>query len=153
MHCGDAEVDRKVDEKVAQFTTWLEKNPGKRAQVRGGGQMEVYAEGWADWLLNTRMYQQIPCQVCLRFYEKRQKAAWFGSQEQRLFWEQWVVGLCSEPEPESPQQKQEQQRRTQKQLEECVLTVVRLVNERRDAIPPVASSAAVTFPFDITIAG
>ncbi|KAK2076381.1 hypothetical protein QBZ16_000906 [Prototheca wickerhamii] len=123
VHCGDAEVDRKVDEKVAQFTTWLEKNPGKRAQV------------------------------CLRFYEKRQKAAWFGSQEQRLFWEQWVVGLCSEPEPESPQQKQEQQRRTQKQLEECVLTVVRLVNERRDAIPPVASSAAVTFPFDITIAG
>jgi len=29
-------------------------------------------------------------QVCLQFYEKRQKTGgWFGRQEERLYWEQW----------------------------------------------------------------
>ena len=28
-------------------------------------------------------------QVCLSFYEKRQKQAWFSKQEERLYWEQW----------------------------------------------------------------
>lgn len=92
-------------------------------------------------------------QVCLSFYEKRQKVAWFGSQEQRLYWEQWNINLSSRTEPGTPEEQAEQQQRTELQLEECILSTIRTVSERRDAIPPVVSSGAVTFPFDITIAG
>lgn len=46
-----------------------------------------------------------------------------------------------------------QQRQLQASLEECIHSILRTVNDRRDAIPPVVSSAAVTFPFDITISG
>ena len=38
-------------------------------------------------------------------------------------------------------------------LEERLAEIVRSVNERKDHIPPVVSSATVTFPFEISIAG
>lgn len=43
--------------------------------------------------------------------------------------------------------------RLQSDLEAAIATIVRTVNEKKDHIPPVVSSAAVTFPFDISIAG
>ncbi len=41
----------------------------------------------------------------------------------------------------------------QADLEERLAEIVRSVNERKDHIPPVVSSATVTFPFEISIAG
>jgi autophagy-related protein 101 len=38
-------------------------------------------------------------------------------------------------------------------VEEGMSFIVRTVNEKKDHIPPVVSSAVVTFPFDISIAG
>lgn len=41
----------------------------------------------------TTQHSAVACavlQVCLQFYEKRQKVGgWFGKQEERLYWEQW----------------------------------------------------------------
>lgn len=34
VECGDAEVAKKVEEKVGQFTAWVQKHPGQRGQVR-----------------------------------------------------------------------------------------------------------------------
>jgi hypothetical protein len=28
-------------------------------------------------------------QVTLSFYERRQRQAWFGAKDERLYWEQW----------------------------------------------------------------
>lgn len=37
-------------------------------------------------------------QVCLQFYEKRQKTGgWFGRQEERLYWEQWYATMFALP--------------------------------------------------------
>lgn len=33
-------------------------------------------------------------QLRLGFYEMRKKAAWFGSKDDRLYWEQWCV-VCA----------------------------------------------------------
>lgn len=38
--CGDAEVARKVEEKIAAFHAWAQRNPGKRGQV-GAGQLAL----------------------------------------------------------------------------------------------------------------
>jgi hypothetical protein len=34
-------------------------------------------------------------QLCIAFYELRKKAAWFGSKDERLYWEQWCGRLNS----------------------------------------------------------
>lgn len=39
------------------------------------------------------------------------------------------------------------------ELEECVAAIVGAVNQKKDHIPPVVSSQAVTFPFEIAIRG
>ena len=33
VKCGDREVDKRVEEKINQFYTWLDRHPGKRGQV------------------------------------------------------------------------------------------------------------------------
>ncbi len=43
--------------------------------------------------------------------------------------------------------------RLQSALEDRLTHVVALVNSKKEHIPPVVSAAAVTFPFDITVAG
>lgn len=33
VQCGDAEVERKINEKIDQFISWVEKHPNKKSQV------------------------------------------------------------------------------------------------------------------------
>jgi hypothetical protein len=33
VHCGDAAVEKKVEDKISQLYSWVEKHPGKKAQV------------------------------------------------------------------------------------------------------------------------
>lgn len=114
MECGDLEVERRVEERVAQFAGWASKHPGKKGQV------------------------------CLSFYEKRQRQSWFrcalcaggglaagvqhraggGSRhpprahpisphlappnqcstaEERLYWEQWLIDVSVAPQPQAPE--------------------------------------------------
>lgn len=47
----------------------------------------------------------------------------------------------------------QRQAKLQSGLQEALTTIVRLVNEKRDHIPPVVSSSPLTFPFDITVVG
>ncbi|PSC69772.1 Meiotically up-regulated 66 [Micractinium conductrix] len=133
VECGDAEVSRRVDEHIAQFLAWLQRNPGKRGQV------------------------------CLSFYEKRQRQSWFSTAEERVYWEQWLIDVqpLALPAPEfeerealaAAQLRTQRRARVQAAIEECLTSIVRHVNEKRDHIPPVVSGSAVTFPFDISVAG
>lgn len=45
------------------------------------------------------------------------------------------------------------QTRLQASVEEALFVILRSINEYKDHIPPVTSSRALTFPFDISIAG
>ena len=47
----------------------------------------------------------------------------------------------------------QRQAKLQAALEELMTLVVRTINEKKDHIPPVVSSAVLTFSFDISIAG
>ncbi|THU70767.1 hypothetical protein C4D60_Mb08t28470 [Musa balbisiana] len=64
VHCGDHEIEKKIDEKIDQFVGWVEKHPNRKGQV------------------------------CLSFYEVKNKhATWFGNKIERLYWEQWYINL------------------------------------------------------------
>ncbi|KAK9826858.1 hypothetical protein WJX81_000664 [Elliptochloris bilobata] len=136
VQCGDPQVDEKIEAKINQFYGWVEKHPGKHGQVS------------------------------LSFYEKRKKqSGWAiigGAQEERLYWEQWCVNLLlvdssvSQEEQSTfslPSVRAQRQAKLQAALEELMTLVIRTVNEKKDHIPPVVSSAVLTFSFDISIAG
>ncbi|GIL84135.1 hypothetical protein Vretimale_11086 [Volvox reticuliferus] len=168
VQCGDPGVEAKVESRITDFCTQVEKKPAELHQLQ------------------------------LSFYETRRKQAWFGTQDERLYWETWVVSvLVLQPDIALLQQQQQQhqqhqlqqqgsfgaltgaahhhhhhhhqsqqqaqqltsqvraarQARLQSALEEQLTLVVRRVNDRRDHIPPVLSTSAVTFPFDITFSG
>lgn len=133
VKCNDSDLEVKVENGISDFCSLMERKPSEAAQLR------------------------------LAFYEVRKKAAWFGSKDDRLYWEQWYINIavmqpdiaeqqqCSGPEPVSAlSQRQSQQ---QASLKQAQAEVLRCVNEKRDHIPPIASTSAVTFPFDITMAG
>ncbi|EFJ47979.1 hypothetical protein VOLCADRAFT_117751 [Volvox carteri f. nagariensis] len=98
VQCGEPGVEARVESRISDFCAQVEKKPAELHQLH------------------------------LSFYETRRKQAWFGTQDERLYWE-----TCA--------------------LEEQLAIVVRRVNDRRDHIPPVLSPSAVTFPFDITFSG
>ncbi|KAJ6916175.1 hypothetical protein NC652_018768 [Populus alba x Populus x berolinensis] len=63
VQCGDVELEKKIEEKIDQFISWVEKHPNKKSQI------------------------------CLSFYETKNKhPSWFNKTE-RLFWEHWYVNL------------------------------------------------------------
>ena len=49
--------------------------------------------------------------------------------------------------------RRQRQAKLQSALEDLLLTIVRIVNEKKEHIPPVVSANTLTFPFDISIAG
>lgn len=125
VHCGDDGVDARVESKVSTVQTWVERNPGRDIRV------------------------------CLSFFERRQQQGWFLRQEQRLYWEQWIIPIVVADyhslEPDSARAKRKQA--LQSQLEASLSSIITAVNTKRDHIPPVVSGAALTFPFDVTVEG
>ncbi|KHG24008.1 hypothetical protein F383_06361 [Gossypium arboreum] len=64
VQCGDVELEKKIDEKIDHFISWVEKHPNKKSQI------------------------------CLSFYEvKSKQPSWFTNKTERLYWEQWYINL------------------------------------------------------------
>ncbi|GMH39672.1 hypothetical protein BSKO_07570 [Bryopsis sp. KO-2023] len=135
--CGDQEVERFLEHKVAEFCSWLERHPGQAGQL------------------------------CLAFFEKRKRqSGWLGRSDERMFWEQWGICVkvtnarASRLELESASFsgstagesfRRERQNRLTEQVEDVVAFIVRNVNQKKDHIPAVSSPGAVSFPFDVWI--
>jgi len=135
VQCGDPKVASKVEEKINQLCAWVEKHPGRKSQA------------------------------CLSFYEKRKRQNWLGiggNQEERLFWEQWCINLeVLDPKVSLTEQssfsassaRAQRQAKLQAALEELLTAIVRIVNDKKEHIPPVVSANTLTFPFDISVLG
>ncbi|KAL9269320.1 Autophagy-related protein [Drosera capensis] len=134
VQCGDVEIERKIDEKIDQFISWVEKHPHKKSQI------------------------------CLSFYEvKNNKATWFSNKVERLYWEQWYINLNVVQRPKSQSVKshlskvvdpgEESTRRAavEGSLRDVLFHIIRFVNEKKDHIPPIPNREVISFPYDITI--
>jgi hypothetical protein len=142
VQCGDASIEKKIEERIDHFCGWVEKHPARKGQV------------------------------CLSFYnEKKSKQIWFSRQVERQYWEQWNVhlnvvkpGQEVAPEPQkqefsaftdSAEAVLEERNRRQAALEgslrEVLMQVLQIVNEKKEHIPPVIHSDVASFPYEITI--
>ncbi|KAG2434954.1 hypothetical protein HYH02_012150 [Chlamydomonas schloesseri] len=63
VKCGDPAVEARVEARISEFCAQVDKRPADLHQLQ------------------------------LSFYETRRKQAWFGMQDERLFWETWVLSV------------------------------------------------------------
>ncbi|KAJ8645615.1 hypothetical protein MRB53_007363 [Persea americana] len=139
VQCGDAELEKKIEEKIDQFIGWVEKHPNKKSQI------------------------------CLSFYEiKNKQPTWFSNKIERSYWEQWYINLnVAHSKPHSskshhtklhvdPGESALEERNVRRaaleaSLREVLFQIIKFVNEKKDHIPPVPNLEGVTFPCEITI--
>lgn len=140
VQCGDLELEKKIEEKIDQFVNWVEKHPNKKSQM------------------------------CLSFYEVRNKpGAWFAPKVERFYWEQWYIsinvispktsgskshhGKASVVDSGDAMMEERNARHAALELalRDVLFQIIRLVNEKKDHIPPVLNTDVVSFPYEITI--
>lgn len=141
VQCGDMELEKKIDEKIEHFVSWVEKHPNKKSQI------------------------------CLSFYEVKNKhASWFSNKTERLYWEQWYINLnvAQHPKAQSgkshhtklvvyPGEGASEDRSVRRAtletlLREVLFQIIKFVNEKKDHVPPIPNlEGAVSFPYEITI--
>ncbi|XP_065875426.1 autophagy-related protein 101 isoform X1 [Euphorbia lathyris] len=139
VQCGDIDVEKKIDEKIEQFISWVEKHPNKKSQI------------------------------CLSFYEvKSKQPSWFTNKIERLYWEQWYINLNVSQHPkahpgkshhskavldpgESATEERSVRRATlEASLREVLFQIIKFVNEKKDHVPPIAEGV-IYFPYEVTI--
>lgn len=138
VQCGDAELEKKIDEKIEHFISWADKHPNKK------------------------------CQICLSFYEVRNKQwCRFSNKIERIYWEQWHINLhvvSSKSRGKSSNSKAPAQENLLEEsgisrhaaletaLREVLFQIIRFVNEKKDHIPPLSTnSEVISFPYEINI--
>ncbi|KAG6768043.1 hypothetical protein POTOM_026939 [Populus tomentosa] len=138
VQCGDVELEKKIEEKIDQFISWVEKHPNKKSQI------------------------------CLSFYETKNKhPSWFNKTE-RLFWEHWYVNLHVTQHTKAHSGKSHhskpmvvlgetvsEERGVRKEaleasLHEVLFQIIKFVNEKKDHVPPI-NEDIICFPCEITI--
>lgn len=141
VQCGDLEIENKIDEKIEQFISWVEKHPNKKSQI------------------------------CLSFYEvKNKQVSWFTNKSERRHWEQWYINLNVSQLPrthssnshrskvvvdsgESALEKSSARRAgLEASLREVLFQIIKFVNEQKDHVPPIPNrDGVISYPYEITI--
>ncbi|MQL85640.1 hypothetical protein Taro_018154, partial [Colocasia esculenta] len=108
VQCGNAEIEKKIEEKVDNFYGWMEKHPNKKGQVCF--QHFFVSEASIMTLTNVSTerkpifphvvvanqikHKLLLVQILLSFYELKNKhGSWFGNKLVRHDWEQWYINL------------------------------------------------------------
>ncbi|KAM7250610.1 hypothetical protein ACFE04_022493 [Oxalis oulophora] len=138
VQCGDTELEKKIDDKIEQFVSWVDKHPNKKSQI------------------------------LLYFYEvKNKQPSWFTNKIDRLVWEQWYVNLTvtQQPKPQSGKshhkvvvdpgeatldERGARRAAVESSLREVLFQIIKFVNEKKDHVPSI-SEGVVYFPYEITI--
>jgi autophagy-related protein 101 len=140
VQCGDMDVEKKIDEKIEQFISWVDKHPNKKSQI------------------------------CLSFYEvKSKQASWFNKLE-RLYWEQWNINLnvaqrsklqssksltskiVIDPEECSVEERNARRTSLEASLRDVLFQIIRFVNDKKEHVPPIPNrEGAISFPYEITL--
>ncbi|KAI1106887.1 DUF1649-domain-containing protein [Jackrogersella minutella] len=142
----DAELDTMIEKRAAELereldaerTTHPQPHPHSRShfqQTRNSG-----SGGRGD--------------ISVQFFEKKRRKTWlaraYGGGDEEICWESWTVKVTvAEPRTDSERAK------VRKAMEQTLLTtalkIVTCVNSHKDHIPPITTSEANPFPYQINV--
>ncbi|KAL1957659.1 hypothetical protein VTO42DRAFT_5636 [Malbranchea cinnamomea] len=125
---------------------------------------DANVESYIDSRVNTLIQQHLSSssnfpnggvrgRVVVHFFEKRRRKSglWFGGKnEEQVCWETWTIDITiAVPRTESERIKV--RRAMEKMLRKAALKIVTIVNRDRDHIPPITTSDANPFPYEIVL--
>ncbi|QSZ35515.1 hypothetical protein DSL72_008385 [Monilinia vaccinii-corymbosi] len=89
-------------------------------------------------------------QMAVQFFEKKRRKAWFTKGEEEVCWEQWTLDVTlATPRTESERAKVRSA--MEAMLLKAAMKIVTTVNMEKDHIPPITTSEANPFPYQIII--
>lgn len=96
--------------------------------------------------------------ACLAFFSTSLTKTWLSTKEEKRHWERWVIPITLTSGRGSIALSSHERARaaheTQKSIRDAILYIVRVVNEKKDHIPPIKAKgkngANVCYPFEIT---
>jgi len=90
-------------------------------------------------------------QVAVQFFEKRRRKAWFSTKaEEEVCWEMWTLDVTlATPRTESERAKV--RKAMEMMLQKTAMKIITIVNREKDHIPPITTSEANPFPYQIVI--
>lgn len=113
---------------------------------------EKSVEEKIEQFMRTFDQKNLTRQLCLSFYEKRDKKIWFTKQEEKLLWEQWLVTITVTLQaPASEGERTQRLVQLEQKMHAALARILKLVNENRNHIPPFVSSSKASFAFEISI--
>ncbi|KAJ0234356.1 Autophagy-related protein 101 [Hirschfeldia incana] len=137
VQCGEIEVEKKIDDRIEHFITWIEKHPNKKTH-----------------------------QLCLSFYKAKSKQPWYASKTDRSFWERWYINLnVLLPPTRSPvgnsklvldlgdtsEARSSRRKLLEQSLQEVLFQIIKFVNDKKDHVPPINDDREIYCPFEISI--
>ncbi|KAM3081525.1 hypothetical protein ACMFMG_004982 [Clarireedia jacksonii] len=88
--------------------------------------------------------------MAVQFFEKKRRKAWFTKAEEEVCWEQWTLDVTlATPRTESERAKVRSA--MEAMLLKAAMKIVTTVNREKDHIPPITTSEANPFPYQIII--
>ncbi|KAJ4366837.1 hypothetical protein N0V83_007364 [Neocucurbitaria cava] len=91
-------------------------------------------------------------QIAVQFFEKRRRKTYFsfGKADEDVCWEQWTLDVTlAQPRTETDVLKV--RRAMTKSLEKAALKIIAIVNRDKDHIPPITTTDANPFPYQIVV--
>jgi autophagy-related protein 101 len=89
-------------------------------------------------------------QIVVNFFEKKTRKAWFSKSEEEVCWEEWIINISSIT-PRNESEKIRVAKSAENQLQTIIMKVIDIVNDNKDHIPPIATTEANPFPYQISI--
>ncbi|KAI8992490.1 hypothetical protein BDB01DRAFT_778635 [Pilobolus umbonatus] len=91
--------------------------------------------------------------LAVLFYEKRLKKNWYQitKTEEFVCWEHWDIVLNMAPSSLTEKDKLKAIKTAENQLRQCLMNILRLVNEHKEHIPSITITEGNPFPYQIGI--
>ncbi|KAI8879937.1 hypothetical protein K501DRAFT_255954 [Backusella circina FSU 941] len=105
-----------------------------------------------EFLQNTRSNQVKQGKLVVLFYDKRLQKNWFqfSKSEELVCWEQWNIILNLTQPSQTEQEKAKASRSIERQLSQCLMTILRIVDDYKEHIPSITTTEGNPFPYEIT---
>ncbi|KAI9818539.1 MAG: hypothetical protein M1827_000598 [Pycnora praestabilis] len=90
-------------------------------------------------------------QIAVQFFEKRRRKAWFSTKaEEEVCWELWTLDVTLAT-PRTDSERAKVRKAMEMMLQKTAMKIVTIVNRNTDHIPPITTSEANPFPYQIVI--
>ncbi|KAK9480358.1 autophagy-related protein [Lipomyces japonicus] len=112
--------------------------------------LEASSQNASNLLPTNNLSAKVQGQVCIAFYEKKTKKAWFSKSEEEVCWEKWVINVTS-INPRTDSDRNKMAKSTESQLQNIMFKIIDIVNENKDHIPPITTTETNPFPYQILL--